>query len=132
VWIGAIANASTSPHREGSAARSAAAVDVFDNDKKYGTDVLAVIGHRGIRRKQIKPYSPWQNGAGERWVGTVPRDLLDQVIVGRSGAKLPDGPDSPNDDCDSSERTRVWKAQPAVALLVVDRTVSVRHPHARF
>jgi hypothetical protein len=54
---------------------------VFDNDKKYGTDVLAVIEHMGIRRKQITPNSPWQNGAAERWVETVRRDLLDHVIV---------------------------------------------------
>ena len=44
---------------------------IFDNDKKYGTDVLAVIEHMDIRRKQITPYSPWQNGAAERWVATV-------------------------------------------------------------
>ena len=54
---------------------------VFDNDKTYGTDVLAVIEHMGIRRKQITPYSPWQNGAAECWVATVRRDLLDHVIV---------------------------------------------------
>ena len=54
---------------------------IFDNDKKYGTEVLAVIEHMGIRRKQITPYSPWQNGAAERWVETVRRDLLDHVIV---------------------------------------------------
>ena len=54
---------------------------VFDNDKKYGTDVLAVIEHMGIGRKQITPYSPWQNGAAERWVQTVRRDLLDHVTV---------------------------------------------------
>ena len=36
---------------------------IFDNDKKYGTDVLAVIEHLGIRRRQITPYSPWQDGA---------------------------------------------------------------------
>ncbi len=54
---------------------------VFDNDKKYGTDVLAVIEHMGIRRKQITPHSPWQNGVAERWVATVRRDLLDHVIV---------------------------------------------------
>jgi transposase InsO family protein len=35
----------------------------------------------GIRRKQITPCSPWQNGAAERWVETVRRDLLDHVIV---------------------------------------------------
>jgi transposase InsO family protein len=54
---------------------------VFDNDKKYGTDVLAVIEHMGIRRKQITPYSPWQNGVAERWVETLRKDLLDHVIV---------------------------------------------------
>ncbi len=54
---------------------------VFDNDKKYGSDVRAVIEHMGIRRKQITPYSPWQNGVAERWVETVRRDLLDHVIV---------------------------------------------------
>jgi len=54
---------------------------IFDNDKKYGADVLAAIEHMGIRREQITPNSPWQNGAAERWVATVRRDLLDQVIV---------------------------------------------------
>ena len=54
---------------------------IFDNDKKYGTDVLAVIEHMGILSKQITPYCPWQNGVAERWVETVRRDLLDHVIV---------------------------------------------------
>jgi len=54
---------------------------IFDNDKKYGTDGLAVIEHMGIRRKQITPHSPWQNGVAERWVETVRRDLLDHAIV---------------------------------------------------
>jgi putative transposase len=54
---------------------------IFDNDKKYGAEVLAVIEHMGIRRKQITPCNPWQNGAAERWVETVRRELLDHVIV---------------------------------------------------
>jgi len=54
---------------------------IFDNAKKYGADVLSVIEHMDIRRKQIKPYSAWQNGAAERWVATMRRDLLDHVIV---------------------------------------------------
>jgi len=41
----------------------------------------AVLARDSIRRKQITPYSPWQNGAAERWVATVRRDLLDHVIV---------------------------------------------------
>ena len=44
-------------------------------------EVLAVIEYMGIRRKPITPYSPWQDGAAERWVETVRRDLLDHVIV---------------------------------------------------
>ena len=54
---------------------------IFDNDKKHGAEVLAVIEHMGIRRKQITPHSPWQNGVAERWIQTVRRDLLDHVIV---------------------------------------------------
>jgi putative transposase len=54
---------------------------IFDNDKKYGAEVLAVIEHMGIRRRQITPHSPWQNGTAERWVETVRRELLDHVIV---------------------------------------------------
>ena len=54
---------------------------IFDNDKKYGDGVLAVIANMGIRRRQITPYSPWQNGVAKRWVETVRRDLLDHVIV---------------------------------------------------
>ena len=34
-----------------------------------------------MRPFQISYRSPWQNGVAERWVGTVRRELLDQVIV---------------------------------------------------
>jgi len=67
--------------REAFAYEAAPRYLIFDNDKKYGTDVLAVIEHMGIGRKQITPCSAWQNGAAERWVQTVRRDLLDHVIV---------------------------------------------------
>jgi len=46
---------------------------IFDNDREYGNDVLAVIEHLGIQRKQITPYGPRQNGVAERWVETVRR-----------------------------------------------------------
>ncbi len=29
----------------------------------------------------IGPYSPWQNGIAERWVGSARRELLDHVII---------------------------------------------------
>ena len=54
---------------------------IFDNDKKYGDIVLAVNEHMSVRRKQITPHSPWQNGVAEQWVEPVRRDLLDHVIV---------------------------------------------------
>jgi len=47
----------------------------------YEADALAVIEHMAIRRRQITPRSPWQNGVAERWVETVRRDLLGHVIV---------------------------------------------------
>jgi transposase InsO family protein len=40
-----------------------------------------VIQHMGIQRKHITLHSPQQNGAAERWVATVRRDLLDPAIV---------------------------------------------------
>ena len=35
----------------------------------------------GIQPKRTSFRSPWQNGVGERWVGSCRRDLLDHVIV---------------------------------------------------
>ena len=54
---------------------------ILDRDAKYGNEVLAAIGHMGIRAKQITVRSPWQNGVAERFVRTARRDLLDHVIV---------------------------------------------------
>jgi transposase InsO family protein len=54
---------------------------ILDRDAKYGDEVLAAIENMGLRAKQIAARSPWQNGAAERRVGTVRRDLLDHVIV---------------------------------------------------
>lgn len=54
---------------------------ILDRDTKFGFDVLSAIHSMGIRPVQISYRSPWQNGVAERWVGTVRRELLDQVIV---------------------------------------------------
>src|ERR1019366_10218733 len=42
---------------------------------------FASTGHLAVRQIRITPRSPWQNGYGERWVGTLRRELLDHVVV---------------------------------------------------
>ena len=34
----------------------------------------------GINPKKTSFRSPWQNGIGERWIGTCRRELLDHVV----------------------------------------------------
>jgi transposase InsO family protein len=54
---------------------------IFDRDAKFGSDLSRLIPTLGIRPIRIAFRSPWQNGAAERWVGSVRRDMLDHVIV---------------------------------------------------
>ena len=35
----------------------------------------------GIRDRPITPRSPWQNGHVERLIGSIRREILDQVVV---------------------------------------------------
>jgi len=35
----------------------------------------------GIRDKPIAPASPWQNGIGERLIGSIRRECLDHIVV---------------------------------------------------
>ena len=35
----------------------------------------------GLRPTRTAYRSPWQNGVAERWIGSVRRELLDQVVV---------------------------------------------------
>ncbi|HJU84172.1 MAG TPA: integrase core domain-containing protein [Holophagaceae bacterium] len=53
---------------------------VFDRDTIFGA-VKGCVEAMGIRPKVTSFRSPWQNGAVERFIGTLRRDLLDHVIV---------------------------------------------------
>jgi transposase InsO family protein len=54
---------------------------ILDRDAKFDPEVLAAIRTRGCQPIRTSFRSPWQNGIGERWVGSCKRDLLDHVIV---------------------------------------------------
>jgi putative transposase len=52
-----------------------------DRDSIYGAAFQARVGHMGIEEVKIAPRSPWQNPYCERLIGSIRRDVLDQVIV---------------------------------------------------
>ena len=54
---------------------------LFDQDAKFGRDVIDAARRLGSEPIRTAFRSPWQNGAAERWVGSRRRDLLDHVIV---------------------------------------------------
>ena len=53
---------------------------IFDRDVIFGA-VKALVASLGIQPKITSFRSPWQNGAMERLVGSLRRDLPDHVIV---------------------------------------------------
>jgi transposase InsO family protein len=54
---------------------------VRDNDRAYGSAFTTRVTAMGIRDRPISPHSPWQNGIGERLIGTLRRECLDHVVV---------------------------------------------------
>jgi transposase InsO family protein len=54
---------------------------ILDNDAKFAAEVMHSIAGCGIDPKRTAFRSPWKNGAAERFVGTVRRELLDHVVV---------------------------------------------------
>jgi putative transposase len=54
---------------------------VFDRGAYFNEEVVSTVKNFGIQPKRTSFRSPWQNGVAERWVGSCPRDLLDNVIV---------------------------------------------------
>ena len=60
---------------------SAPAYLVRDNDRAYGHVFTSRVRAMGIRDRPISPGSPWQNGIAERFIGTLRRECLDQVVI---------------------------------------------------
>ena len=54
---------------------------IFDRDTKFSAEVVRVIKSMGTDPSRTAWRSPWQNGAAERWVGSVRREMLDSVVV---------------------------------------------------
>jgi putative transposase len=52
-----------------------------DRDRIYGDAFRQRVRHMGIAEVLIAPRSPWQNPYVERVIGSIRRELLDQVIV---------------------------------------------------
>ncbi|PYV34227.1 MAG: integrase [Acidobacteria bacterium] len=53
---------------------------LFDRDAKFGGNVVEFLQASAMKPIRTSDRSPWQNGAAERWVGSVPREELDHVI----------------------------------------------------
>jgi transposase InsO family protein len=60
---------------------SAPAYLVRDNDGAYGHLFTSRVRAMGIRDRPISRGSPWQNGYGERLIGTVRRECLDRMLI---------------------------------------------------
>jgi transposase InsO family protein len=54
---------------------------IRDRDQIYGAAVIRRLRAMGIRDKPIAPASPWQNGIGERLIGSIRRECLDHIVV---------------------------------------------------
>ena len=54
---------------------------LFDRDSRFSARVRGAIQAMGIEPKQTAFRSPWQNGAVERLIGSMKRELLDHVII---------------------------------------------------
>jgi transposase InsO family protein len=54
---------------------------IRDRDQIYRAAVTRRLRAMGIRDKPIAPASPWQNGIGERLIGSIRRECLEHIVV---------------------------------------------------
>ena len=54
---------------------------IRDRDACYGNLFVRRVRSLGIRDRPISPRSPWQNGYGERLIGSIRLECLDHVVV---------------------------------------------------
>lgn len=54
---------------------------IRDQDQIYGIVVTRRLRAMGLRDKPTAPASPWQNGFGERLIGSIRRECVDHIIV---------------------------------------------------
>jgi transposase InsO family protein len=52
-----------------------------DRDRIYGAAFRRRVRNMGIQGAIIAPYSPWQNPYVERFIGSIRREVLDQVVI---------------------------------------------------
>jgi putative transposase len=54
---------------------------ILDRDSTFDAEVIAFLNATGLEPKRTSVRAPWQNGTGERWIGSCRRELLDHVIA---------------------------------------------------
>src|SRR4051794_37572249 len=52
----------------------------LDRDAKFNAEVFEFLKTIRLQPKRTSVQAPWQNGIAERWVGSIRREFLDQVI----------------------------------------------------
>ena len=54
---------------------------IRDNDGKYGAKFKALLKHSGIEDKNTPPQAPRANAICERFIGTLKREALDNMLL---------------------------------------------------
>ena len=54
---------------------------ILDRDSIFDANVITFLKATGLQPKRTSIRAPWQNGTAERWIGSIRREMLDQVIA---------------------------------------------------